>query len=641
LGRAASSVAGVPPQPTGGFWNAVSFDRNGDLLVAGVQLVDDRIYGLSEECSFVVAKLSRATGSVIWRQDFRDCGHDEVFYASAREQILVDQRNDVVVGRRDLRDRTFAVYKFSGETGDVAWKAVPGRFPKHGPYLHAVALDPVGNVLAAGGLGWVDTTLVVVKLDAERGTELWRASLRGDHVGDDEFNHAMALASDAAGDAVVSGVLADVAPGGGSSDYPNPRRVVFKLDGGTGAERWRAHPPVAVAGPGPSDYPPYDHGSLVVDPSGDVLSVGSSSVFKLSGADGTELWRRDLGDGALRPVAYAIAMDGRDVVAAGSSSEPLPPWEAPDTDILVAKLDGSTGTLAWRRELKGDASGAEFATALGVDSTGHVLLTGWLQDAAGVSPYYLLRQASAGDDFFVVALDGATGAERWRRVLDGAAHGADAANALAFDGTTAAAVGYVQSTETNFDPVASLFAPSGGEEMWRVESVASRSPAELRCGDASDDDGNGLVDLDDPACCLATEPLTVRKLRIRPVGPQLGLALRADFPRVRALEALRGGLTVEIGPADAATGRRLQGHLTSLAPSPRSRRRLVFEATRGDASGLERVTVRPAGRRGFVVTVEGRPTARLEPGPLPLRIAFAGSERHTYPLCVSGQSATR
>jgi hypothetical protein len=440
---------------------------------------------------------------------------------------------------------------------------------------------------------------------------------------------------DASGDAIVSGTLVNATPSG--SD--DPRRVVLKLDGGTGTERWRAYPPFTVAPVGTWEYPPYDYGSLTVDPSGNAISVGSGLVTKLSGADGAEVWRSNIGDGVNRPFAYAVAMDGSGNVIALGGSNAAPPEEAPDTDILIAKLNGSTGTLEWRHELKGSAPGAESATALGVDPAGHVLLSGWLRNGAGVYPYYLLRQASAGDDFFVVALDGVTGTERWRRVLDGAAHGADAANALAFDGMTAAVVGYLQSTETNFDPVLSLFTALRGDEMLRVGSVALRSPTELRCGDASDDDGNGLVDLDDSGCCLATVPLTIRKLGLRRVGPQLGLAVRADFPRVRTLEALRGGLTVEIGPPDGTTGRRLRGHLTSLAPSRRSRRRLVFEAVRDDVSGLERVTVRAAGRRRFVVTVEGRPAALLESGALPLRFAFAGSEPRTYPLCVTGQSA--
>ncbi len=225
------------------YWNAVAVDRVGDLLAAGVSLQPASDF----DCAFAVTKIARASGTVLWRRDLPDCGADETFESSGGEQVIADPRGDVVVGRRDIGARAFGVYKFAGGSGALLWHRRVGDYPKHGPYVHATALDGAGHVIAAAGLGGFRelcaTDLVVAKLDAATGAEIWRRTLRGTFsptadCEDEAFSQANAVAVDAAGDVLVSGFLVNT---GGSSTRPAAHSVVLKLSGADGSEIWRQY----------------------------------------------------------------------------------------------------------------------------------------------------------------------------------------------------------------------------------------------------------------------------------------------------------------------------------------------------------------------------------------------------------------
>jgi hypothetical protein len=52
------------------------------------------------------------------------------------------------------------------------------------------------------------------------------------------------------------------------------------------------------------------------------------------------------------------------------------------------------------------------------------------------------------------------------------------------------------------------------------------------CGNCIDDDGNGLVDFEDPACCADTQPLALKKSRLKPVGANSALSVKGSLGRV-------------------------------------------------------------------------------------------------------------
>jgi hypothetical protein len=60
-----------------------------------------------------------------------------------------------------------------------------------------------------------------------------------------------------------------------------------------------------------------------------------------------------------------------------------------------------------------------------------------------------------------------------------------------------------------------------------VSSTSTTLPPEI-CGNCLDDDGNGLIDAEDPACCSTVQPLTVTRASFRPAKSTLHI--RATFP---------------------------------------------------------------------------------------------------------------
>jgi hypothetical protein len=143
--------------------------------------------------------------------------------------------------------------------------------------------------------------------------------------------------------------------------------VVVKLDGRTGAERWRHV--------GDVRFP----GSLVTDAAGDVL-VGGARVLagdvavgvvgKIAGATGAEAWTSE----PLWGATVALATDARqDVLAVGYASS----YQGEDLPLLyasaAAKLDGATGATLWRRPLDVLGTNVEVVAAA-VDADGSLVV---------------------------------------------------------------------------------------------------------------------------------------------------------------------------------------------------------------------------------------------------------------------------
>jgi hypothetical protein len=260
-----------------------------------------------------------------------------------------------------------------------------------------VTLDRAGNVGIGGRIasesGFAWSHFSVLKLSGATGVELWRSEIRSvaGHGGD-----AWSIAVDGSDHFVAAGsaVLKDWCD-----------ITVAKFDGSTGAEMWRA----VIDEPSVSSCD-IAH-SVTVDAGGDVL-VGAApvtiafSVLKLSGTTGSVLWRRDLpnsgapsGGGcceAKQVVADAqgnVLASGR-LVGAGNDSE-----------IAVAKLDGSDGSVIWSRilDLYGCDDGALGAA---IDARGDVSVPGWtFEKVDGACSW------PQGGNYLVLKLDASTGAD--------------------------------------------------------------------------------------------------------------------------------------------------------------------------------------------------------------------------------------
>jgi outer membrane protein assembly factor BamB len=295
------------------------------------------------------------------------------------QALAVALRGHVFAAGR-INDDGFAV-KLQRQHGDAIWRYHPAGNVDGSEVARAVAVDPAGHPIFAGVGTEQDTVnrgrFTVIKIDKDTGVPHWITRVdRGDAFG---------VAVDAAGDVIAAGVLGD-------------DMGIVKIRGTDGAELWRAQP---------RDAAPLGQAlALALDGAGNAVAVGTLrpgefeqefAVVKVSGADGSELWRHQIarhefsgGDAAL-----GVAVDGSgDVVAVGIVrvfvDNSLP------SKFTVIKLAGATGSLRWRHDVpEGTSSGN--GTSVVLDAVGDVI-------AAGI----------IGVTLGVIKLDAATGSEQWR-----------------------------------------------------------------------------------------------------------------------------------------------------------------------------------------------------------------------------------
>jgi hypothetical protein len=256
------------------------------------------------------------------------------------------------------------------------------------------------------------------------GTEAWQATLSG--TATSSFDTARAVAADAAGDIVAAGDTENTDTGQGFT--------VLKLDGASGAERWRQVINGSATG--------FDQAlAVTVDAAGDVVAAGfitnsgtlaDFTVLKLDGVSGAERWRQVInGSTNINDGAFAVAVDAAgDVVAAGSTVN-----SGTGSGFTVIKFDGASGAEQWRQVINGPANGFDRALAVTVDAAGDVV-------AAGV-----ITNTGTELDFTVIKFSGASGAERWRQVINVTANSNDVAFAVAVDAAgDVVAAGRTEST---------------------------------------------------------------------------------------------------------------------------------------------------------------------------------------------------
>jgi len=213
-----------------------------------------------------------------------------------------------------------------------------------------LAVDPEGNIVAAGQT-YETSHFTVVKLAASDGAVLWQ-QYPTDLLYDVE--QAMAppfpihtLATDAAGDIVAAGLAVDF------------QATVVKFAGADGITLWRTT--VAV----PPDM-------IEVDAASDVFVAGATTMAKLSGRTGAELWhRQDIPDDGGYGARFVLDSAG-DVIAAGFVQP-----AGRHGNLSIVKLAASTGSVLWSQTAAGPATRRSLlGSAVAIDAAGAFLPVG-------------------------------------------------------------------------------------------------------------------------------------------------------------------------------------------------------------------------------------------------------------------------
>jgi hypothetical protein len=384
---------------------ALAVDGNGNVFVTGWSMGSSGVY-----YDYATIKYSGA-GVPLWTNRYNGTGNTHDF-ASA---LAVDSNGNVFVTGWSMGSRgdyDYATIKYSG-AGVPLWTNRYNGPGNTNDYPIALAVDSSGSVFVTGystGSGG-DYDYATIKYSGA-GVPLW--TNRYDGPGNTK-DFASALAVDGSGNVFVTGSSTG---SGGDSDY-----ATIKYSE-AGVPLWTNR----YDGPGNSN----DNAKAVaVDRNGDVFVTGSSTgsggdsdyaTIKYSGA-GEALWTSRYhgpGFGTFAPnSATAIKVDGNgNVVVTGYSADS----GGINTDYATIKYS-TAGVALWTNRYNGPANDLDQPTALAVDGSGNVFVTGWSSGSGGTSP-----------DYATIAYSNA-GVPLWTNRYNGPGINNDYATALAVDGS--------------------------------------------------------------------------------------------------------------------------------------------------------------------------------------------------------------
>lgn len=315
----------------------------------------------------------------------------------------------------------------------VEWVARYNGTAGRSDVARKMVVDGSGNVYVTGYSAGVGTSndYATVKYDAN-GNQQWAARYDGPANGADL---AASLAVDGSGNVYVTGVSRGVVAG---QDY-----ATVKYDA-NGNELWVRR----YNGPGGADDAA---AALKVDGSGNVYVTGYALIAVDSGesdpnfipeyatvkydTDGNEQWVRHYhGPGHSRDLATALAVDGSGNVYITGYSE----GDGTGADYATVKYD-TNGNQQWVARYDGPAGSFDGANGLALDGSSNVYVTG---ESEGIG---------TGSDYATVKYD-TNGNQQWVARYDGLANDYDSAGSLAVDGSGNV---YITGTSTGYsDPFA-------------------------------------------------------------------------------------------------------------------------------------------------------------------------------------------
>jgi outer membrane protein assembly factor BamB len=381
------------PVPSGVPWLSLASGADGTVTL----LTSERTAGFDPQASEIrshVTHLEGDDGTVRWDVPF---GEDAAQPAQGTALAMVDD-DLVAVGAIRAADTSLdaTVARLRGADGAVDWRATEGGPSAGEDEGSGVATDAAGDLFVVGSLQNAylagHYNLAVLKLERRTGAEIWRREIDGkSQYFQGAFDQGFDVAVDSTGNAIAAGSVDN-----GVYDFD---AAVVKLDGATGAERWRT---LLHAG----EVHDRDYGLRVLADASDravalvqlsdSLGRGIHHVVSLDGATGAERWRRAVDPSASVGVAGMVRGADGSIVAAGITEDAV----AQRFDTVVVAWDPDSGSELWRSRLPGVQP-----SAVTVDARGRVAVGG------SVSP------STSALDAVVVLLDAGSGTEIRRTLL--------------------------------------------------------------------------------------------------------------------------------------------------------------------------------------------------------------------------------
>lgn len=420
-------------------YKPLKFDTNGDVIATGRSVEGASGFNMR------TAKFNGTTGAPIWNVTYNGTEQSAAVAADAGNAVAVDASGDVFV--TGISSETgiltnMRTIKYSGANGAELWNIVYANASNLAGRGNAIAVDTSGNVFVAGGTTELfgQENMRTIKYNGANGSVLWNAVFTGTSAGP---NAANAIIVDGIGNVIITGQ---------SNDSVNNNMHTIKYNGATGAVLWSAN--FVGSGQSAAGY------AIATDASNNVFVTGSSSdtaggtnfrTIKYNSTTGAAMWNASYNGSANGfDASLAIAIDaGGNAIVTGRSTD------APgNINIRTIKYNGTNGTEMWNTAFTGGSAGG---LAVAVDTSGHVIVTGYSPD--GISSQNLRT----------VKYDGATGAAMWNT-----AYGASGSNV---NGTNAAYA--VAIAPDNNIVILGKSTEAGKPEGWLVQKLTNTIPAPI------------------------------------------------------------------------------------------------------------------------------------------------------------------
>jgi uncharacterized delta-60 repeat protein len=354
--------------PEFAFANAIAVDASGNVYVTGSS------YGPNGLPDFATVKYS-SSGDTLWVQRYNGPADN---WDGATEIALDASGNVYVAGQSygsNYFDYVTIKYRPSGTEEWVARYDGPANTDD---WPNALAVDASGNVYVTGYSIGVGTfyDYATVKYSPS-GTQAWVARYNGPGNTKDR---AWAIGVDGRGNVYVAGDSGEGSPN--LSDY-----VTLKY-GPSGVQRWAARYDVL-----------YDYATaLAIDASDNVYvtgySYGSGTYYDYAtikyNARGRLRWVARY-NGGIDDLAYSLAVDAQgNVYVTGESGA-----AGKGSDYATVKYD-DRGVQAWVARYNGPGTSTDVANAIALDASGDVYVTGESQGSGTETDFATLKYSASG-----------------------------------------------------------------------------------------------------------------------------------------------------------------------------------------------------------------------------------------------------